>query len=179
MLPDAEIEPADPPPPLIGRAWAFARDWRVRPSDDAALVPWNWPVTGSIALLIASIPVTVLVGSQIAIERVERQIAELDASVAPGVAIANRRAAEREVMVDLLSRQRVAILLDRLAKVLPGNASIVRISQDSSAVSADVATPDPTELRSAVDSGAGLSGWRTTNERRGDGVMIVTLTERK
>lgn len=69
--------------------------------------------------------------------------------------------------------------VDRIARLLPPEARLQSIEVDrddgQSRILADIATPDPDRLRSALSREGGERSLRVVNERRGDGVIIVSV----
>lgn len=179
----AEQPPASPPS-LAGLAVLRARQGagalarriaRFNLTNGKQLASSPWPPV-ALALLIASIPMSVWAGGRW-LEAGERaRIAMAERQLAPRRAAAKAEADERAAMAALLARPRVIALLNALAETLPADARIVRMSRDGAgALMLEVATPDPAELRAALRGDARFAALRSIAERRVDAGMVVTL----
>ncbi len=69
--------------------------------------------------------------------------------------------------------------VDRIARLLPAEARLQSLEvdrrDDAARLLAEIATPDPDRLRSALARAGGGRPLRVVNERRGDGVIIVSI----
>lgn len=69
--------------------------------------------------------------------------------------------------------------VDRIARLMPAEARVQSLAvdrqDDRPRLLADIATPDPDRLRGALARAGGGRPLRVVNERRGDGVMIVSV----
>lgn len=85
---------------------------------------------------------------------------------------------ERRALVNLGATS-FSAQVDRIARLLPPEARLRSLEVDRQDeqpfLLADIATPDPDRLRGALARAGGGRSLRVVNERRGDGVMIVSL----
>jgi hypothetical protein len=93
--------------------------------------------------------------------------------------IARAKAAETAELARL-GPASLADTVERIARVLPPESRLVSLDlnrgEDGAArLSAQVATADPDRLRAALGRDAVTARLRSTSERKGDGVLIVTL----
>lgn len=69
--------------------------------------------------------------------------------------------------------------VERIIRLLPAEARLQSLEVDRQdeqpSLLADIATPDPDRLRGALARAGGGRSLRVVNERRGDGVMIVSI----
>lgn len=97
----------------------------------------------------------------------------------PKARAAAGRQAERQALARLGGRS-VAGTLDRVARLIPADDQLVTLETTIDAeagprLRAEIATVDPDRLRAAMARESTVSRLRTESERRGDGVLIVTV----
>lgn len=130
----------------------------------------------ALAFLLASIPLSLWAGARMLAAGEQAQTAAMARQLAPRTAMTAAMARERAAMAALLARPRAIALLDALARTLPEDARIVRMSRDDTGIlTLEIATPDPAELRTALRGDARFAALKSIAERRVDAGMVVTL----
>jgi len=148
--------------PSPQRTLPARRDWR-----DAALL----------ALAIAAAPLLVWAGTATFAARIEAATADARAALAPEIA---RRAAMRAGHAELAriaAQPGAAATLEHFAAALPEDAMLVSVRRGPDGLEAEIATPDPDRLRTALRGVPALSRLRETGQARGEATMRVTLAE--
>ncbi|MBW4330305.1 hypothetical protein KY084_05390 [Stakelama sp. CBK3Z-3] len=146
-----------------------------------ALIPVTrreWMFSGAIAFLIASVPVSVclLAGMEArsAIGARERLAAQAQGALREWSGYRGRR----DALHTLIDRPGMAVTIDRIAVALPDDDRLISARRDVSGVlTVEIATADPDRLRAALHREGALSNLRDTDQRQGDGAMLVTLKD--
>ncbi|MBR0551017.1 hypothetical protein [Stakelama marina] len=138
----------------------------------------SWVVPALVALLIASGPALTWAAASILHARIRAQIEALREKEAPALAARAARQRGRDMLSDAFAVPPAANVLDRIAKVLLEQVRLsdLRRSRDG-ALEMQIAASDPDQLREALRRDPLFARLRDTGQRRGDGVMIVTLRE--
>lgn len=157
-----KLPPPDPAPSLAERLGAAARvsEGPVRRS---RAIGW------ALALLLPLGPILTQFGA-------DAMTAHLAALPAPTESEPSRR--ERHALARL-GPAAFAATVDRIARLLPPEARLVSLAVDrrdgDAALTAEIATADPDRLRAALAREAGGARLRAVGERRGDGVILVSV----
>ncbi|MHA6720814.1 hypothetical protein ACX40Y_15370 [Sphingomonas sp. RS6] len=180
--PDPEPGPTEPDHSLVGRLAAAVRRRRAPPG------PAGGRATGeggrrigrvlALAGLIAAGPLAVGAGARLLHMAVNRDIEATQAALAPKLAEAHDRAVVRDALQATLVGPGPAETLDRIAAVLPADASLLRAERlADGALELDIASADPDALRTALHRAPWLARLHDIGQRQGDGVMIVSLRQ--
>jgi hypothetical protein len=164
------LPPPDPAPSLADRLGSAIAD-----RGAAAPPPADARRLGiMLAVLLPLGPALTLAGAE-AMAAWTRAAAAETASGAAAVR-ADRAAAERRELAGLGTAS-LAQTLDAMARALPVEDRLVSLAraEDAGGVAAEVATTDPDRLRAAIARNPATARLRSTGERSGDGVLIVTL----
>lgn len=179
--PDPGPEPIQPAGSLAQKLGAAARGWRWRWPEGGRERPAanQWKLAAALGGLIAAGPLLTLGGAILLTSGVNREIAKLRHQAEPRIARAERVQAERGQLAAALGRPTLAATLDALARALPPDATLVRLERNSRGLlTAEVATPDPDRLRTALREEPALALLRDAGQRQGDAMMVVALSER-
>ncbi|WP_294265484.1 hypothetical protein [uncultured Sphingomonas sp.] len=156
-----KLPPPDPAPSLADQLGRAAR--RMPVSDGGAL---GWVL----ALMLPLGPILTTFGANQLAARVAAAPAETGAS------------ADDRAELHALARlgpAGFAPTLDRIARLLPPEARLVSVAVDrgegEAALTAEIATADPDRLRAALSRDPSGPKLRAVGERRGDGVLIVSV----
>ncbi|PCD03706.1 hypothetical protein COC42_04965 [Sphingomonas spermidinifaciens] len=158
----ATLPPPDPAPSLVERLGKAAQ----RPATKASGRTIGW----ALALLLPLGPILTIAGADWLTARVSPPPAD---DVSTDASRAERHALAR------LGPTGFAATVDRVARLLPPEARLVSLSLDrergDSALEMEIATADPDRLRAALSRAGGAARLRAVGERRGDGVLIVSV----
>ena len=158
-----KLPPPDPAPSLAEQLAAAARRAPSGPGDRRTL---GW----ALALLLPLGPILTGLGAN----RLAVRIAADTPDAGPGAASRT----ERHELARL-GAGGFAPTLDRIARLLPPEARLVSVAVDriegEEALTAEIATADPDRLRAALSRDPSSAKLRTVGERRGDGVLIVSV----
>lgn len=172
----APLPPPDPAPSLAERVGGW---WhRPKPSRDRT---GGVRLGIALAVLLPLGPVLTLGGAWWLTSREDAALAAIAASPRAAAGAASRH--EAEILRGLARGGGMAATLERLARVLPTDDRIISASRtigeaDDDGLEIEVATVDPDRLRAAFRRDPALARLRGERERRGDGVLIVTLAGR-
>lgn len=143
---------------------------RVRPRLDRR----GWRVAVVVALLIIAGPLLTIAGARLLEEHVRGETLLIERS--PATVAARAADVQQSALRQLLARQAIVVTLDGLARTLPYNASLTFIEANGEgALRIEVATPDPDRVRAALRRDPATAALRDAGQRRGGGVMLVTL----
>lgn len=132
----------------------------------------------AVALLLAAAPAAVWVGAWWTERGVRRDIAAIEATAQPRLAVLKARDAARAELDGAIATPGVAATLDDLARALPADARLTRAARGSDhRLAIDVTAADPDRLRAALRRNPSTAGLRDAGQRRGEAGMTVTLEE--
>ncbi len=132
----------------------------------------------AIALLLAAAPAQV--SARWTQNRVARDIAAVERTARPRLAVAAATRDARRELDAILDTPGVAATLDGLSDALPSGATLTRAGRGADhGLAVEVAAPDPDRLRAALRRAPQTARLRYTGQRRGDGAMLVALEEPK
>lgn len=130
-----------------------------------------------LALLLPLGPLATVVGAEVMTMR-QRALAST-AGQGEAAREAEAALAERHLLTTLAPSS-LSTILDAVARTLPAEDRLVTLSIEDgnggdARLKASIATADPDRLRAALARSPITAGLRSTDERRGDGVLIVSL----
>jgi hypothetical protein len=166
------LPPPDPAPSLAERLGAAIVD------RDPARAPADARRLGlALALLLPLGPALTLAGAHGLIAWTKSASA---ASAAGNAALRAVAAVEERRELAALGAVSLSATLEAVARALPAEDHLVALDrvdaeEPGGRMTAAVATSDPDRLRSALSRQPLTARWRSTGERRGDGVLIVSL----
>lgn len=141
---------------------------------------WAPPPRGALvgsALILATIPVSIAIGSWALAGITQLRITRLHSSAAPALSTYARAAAiedARSTVEAVMAGPSLSALADRLAAGLPDDAGLVSLTMlPEGQLIVEIETPDPDRLRSALDADPLFGSLGETGQKRTDGGTIA------
>jgi len=129
-------------------------------------------------VLIAAGPVVTILGANLLASGMRVEVEHLREQAAPRVAAAGLAARERAELVGLLRRPVLGATAEALARVLPAEATLVRVERNTAGLlEVDLTAPDPDKLRAALRREPALARLRDAGQQQGELAMTVSLRE--
>tara|TARA_B100000678_G_scaffold278266_1_gene272857 strand:- start:547 stop:990 length:444 start_codon:yes stop_codon:yes gene_type:complete len=138
----------------------------------------EWLIAAAVALLIASIPLTIQLIAAWQTLSATHAAKALGAKNAASISAFYARNDSRRILQQATAPVGVAVVLDHLAAVLPQEAMLVSVERDNfSELTLRIATNDPDRLRTALHRDPLFAKLHDRDQSQSDGVMLVTLSE--